>query len=181
MAFRETEIGESLQLFVDLVDHLVGGAMQRAHAVVEPAAQPLHAFGRTLGPHGPPQLVGLGGRETGAVDRELHQLLLEKRYSQRLSQGRFHGRVVVDNRVQAVAPPNVGMHRPALDGPGTDQRDFHHQVVEHPWLEPGQSGHLRARLHLEHADGISARKHLVHRRLGEIQPGQVHVDALVLG
>ena len=181
MAFREAEIGERLQLFVGPVDHLVGGAVQLAHAVVEPAPQPSHAFGRTLGAHGAPQLVGLGGGEAGAVDRELHQLLLKQRHPQRLSQRRLHGRVVVDNRVQAVAPPDVGVHRPALDGPGTDQRDLHHQVVEDPRPQARQGGHLRPRLHLEHADGIGAGQHLVHRRLGEVEFGQVHLGPLVLG
>ena len=74
-----------------------------------------------------------------------------------------------------------GMHRPALDRPGPDQRHLDDQVVEHPRLQPGQRGHLRARLHLEHADGIGALQHLVHRGLGEVELGQVDVDALVLG
>ena len=181
MAFRKAEIGERLQLFVDPVDHLVGDAVQFAHAVVEPATQPSHPLGRPLGPHGAAQLVGLGGGEAGAVDRQLHQLLLEQRHPQRLSQCRLHRRVVVGDRVDAVAPPDVGVHRPALDGPGPDQRDLDHQVVEHPRLQPGQGGHLRARLHLEHPDGIGALQHLVHRRLGEVELGQVHLDALVLG
>ena len=181
MAFREAEIGECLQLLVDPVDHLVGRAVQCSHAVVEPAAQPSHAFGRTFGSHGAAELVGLSGGKTGAVDRELHQLLLKKRDSQRLSQRRFHGGVVVDDRIYVVAPPDVGVHRPALDGPGTDQRDLHHQVVEDPRLKSRQGGHLRPRLHLEYADGIGACQHLVHRRFGEVEPGQVHLDPLVLG
>ncbi|CAG7402834.1 hypothetical protein PICSAR7_04402 [Mycobacterium avium subsp. paratuberculosis] len=181
MAFREAEIGERLQLFVGPVDHLVGGAVQRPHAVVEPAAQPSHPLGGALGPHGAAQLIGLGGGEPGAVHRELHQLLLKQRHPQRLSQRRLHRRVVVEYRVHPIAPPDVGMHRPALDGPGTDQRHLHHQVVEHPGLQPRQGGHLRARLHLEHADGIGAGQHLVHRRLGQVEPRQVHLDPLVLG
>ena len=81
----------------------------------------------------------------------------------------------------AVAPPDVRVHRPALDRPGPDQRHLDDQVVEHPRLQPGQRGHLRAGLHLEHADGIGALQHLVHRGLGEVELGQVDVDALVLG
>ena len=73
------------------------------------------------------------------------------------------------------------MHRAALDRARADQRDLDHQVVEHPRLQPRQGGHLRARLHLEHPDGIGALQHLVHRRLAQIELGQVDLDALVLG
>ncbi len=73
------------------------------------------------------------------------------------------------------------MHRSALDRARPDQRHLDHQVVEHPRLQPGQRGHLRAGLHLEHPDGIGALQHLVHRGLGEVEPGQVDLDALVLG
>ena len=89
--------------------------------------------------------------------------------------------MVVDDRVEAVAPPDVRVHRATLDGPGTDQRDLDHQVVEHPGPQPRQGGHLRARLHLEHPDGIGAGQHFVHRRFGQVQLGQVDLDAFVLG
>ncbi len=181
MAFRETEIGECLQLLVDPVGHLAGDAVPLAHAVVEPATQSAHPLRGALGPHRPAQLVGLGGGEAGAVDRELHELFLKQRHPQRLSQCRLHRRVVVGDRFDAVAPLDVGMHRPALDRPGADQRDLDHQVVEHPRLQSRQGGHLRARLHLEHPDGVGTLQHLVHRRLGEVQLSQVHLDALVLG
>ena len=90
MAFRETEIGECLQLFIYPVNHLVGSAVHPAHAVVKPAAQLSHAFGRPLGSHGTPQLIGLGAGKAGAVHRKLHQLFLEQRHSQRFPQRRLH-------------------------------------------------------------------------------------------
>ena len=74
-----------------------------------------------------------------------------------------------------------GCTDPPWIGPGPDQRDLDHQVVEHPRLQPGQGGHLRPGLHLEHPDGIGALQHLVDRGLGQIQLGQIHLDALVLG
>src|SRR3984885_13386117 len=119
MAFRETEIGECLQLFVDPVDHLVVGAMHSPHTVEEPAAQPMHAFGRPLGTHSTPQLIGLSAGKAGAVHRELHQLFLKQWNSQRLPQRRLHRRMVVDDWVEAVAPPDVRVHRATLDRPGT--------------------------------------------------------------
>ncbi len=85
MAFREAEVGERLQLLVDPVGDLAGDAVPLAHAVVEPAAQPLHLLRGPLRAHGPAQLVGLGTGEAGAVDGQLHQLLLKERHAQRLS------------------------------------------------------------------------------------------------
>ncbi len=104
MTFREAEIGERLQLLVDPVGHVAGDAVPFAHAVVEPAAQPAHPLGRPLGPHRAAQLVGLGGGEAGAVDRQLHELLLKQRHAQGLSQRRLHRRMVVDHRFHTVAP-----------------------------------------------------------------------------
>ena len=83
VAFRKAEISEGFEFFVNPVDQLVGGAVHSPHAVVKPATQPLHAFGRPLGPHGASQLIGLGGGKAGAVHRELHQLFLKQRHSQR--------------------------------------------------------------------------------------------------
>ena len=181
MAFREAEIGEGLQLLVDPVGHLAGDAVPFPHAVVEPAPQPPHPLGRALGPHRPAQLVGLGGGEPRAVDRQLHELFLKQRHPQRLSQRRLHRRMVVGDGFLAVASLDVRMHRPTLDRAWPDQRDLDHQVVEHPRLQPRQRGHLRSRLHLEHPDGIGALQHLVHRRLAQVQLGQIDLDALVLG
>ena len=89
--------------------------------------------------------------------------------------------MVVGDGLFTVAPLDVGVHRATLDRARPDQGDLDHQVVEHPGLEPGQGGHLRAGLHLEHPDRVGPLQHLVHRSLAQIQLGQVHVDALVLG
>ena len=71
------------------------------------------------------------------------------------------------------------MHRPALDGPGADERDLHHEVVEALGPQPRQRGHLRAALHLEHADGVGRAQQRVH--LGLLRDGgEVDVDAFVL-
>ena len=65
------------------------------------------------------------------------------------------------------------MHRPALDGAGADERNLYHQVVEPTWLQPGQRGHLRAALDLEHAHGVGTAQHRVYvvllRDGGQIQ------------
>ena len=67
----------------------------------------------------------------------------------------------VGDRLLAVAPADVRVHRPALDRARPDQRHLDDEVVELPRLEPGQRGHLRPRLDLEHADGVGPAQHLV--------------------
>ena len=73
------------------------------------------------------------------------------------------------------------MHRAALDGAGADQRHLDHQVVEHPWFQSRQGGHLRAGLHLEDTNGVGALQHLVDSRLGQIEFGQIDLDTFVFG
>ena len=68
----------------------------------------------------------------------------------------------IGDRLVTVATADVRMHRAALDGPGTDQRDLDHQVVEATRLQSRQGGHLRTRFDLEHADGVGAAQHRVH-------------------
>ncbi len=89
--------------------------------------------------------------------------------------------MVVGDLLLPIAAFDVRVHRPTLDGPGPDQRHLHHQVVEHPWLQPRQRGHLGAGLHLEHPDGVGPLQHLVHGRFAQVELGQVDLDALVLG
>ena len=94
------------------------------------------------------------GREPGAVDGQLHHLLLEQRHAQRLAQRRAH-RLVRHGRVlEAVVAAQVRMHRTALDRARPDQRDLDDQVVELLRAQPRQGGHLRPGLHLEHAHRV---------------------------
>ena len=59
------------------------------------------------------------------------------------------------------ASANIRIDGVALDGARTDQRDFNHQVVETPRLHSRQRRHLRARLDLEHADGVGFTQQVV--------------------
>ncbi len=181
VALRKTVVGEGLHLLVDPVGHRPGDAVPLTHAGVEPGAQPAHLLGGAFRPHRPAQLVGLGGTEPGTVDGQLHQLFLKQRHPQGFPQRGTHRRVIVGDRVDAVAATDVGVHRAALDGAGTDQRHLHHQVVEDPGPQPRQGGHLGAGLHLEHPDTVGAGQHGVHRRLGQVDLGEIHFDAGVFG
>ena len=61
---------------------------------------------------------------------------------------------------------------PPWMGPGRTMATSIDQVVELARREPRQHGHLRARLHLEHADGVGARNHLVDARVFARDVGQ---------
>ena len=119
------------------------------------------------------------GREPGDVDGHLHQLLLEQRHTQRLAERVLQQRMQVGDRLLAVAAADVGMHRPALDGTGTDQRDLDHQVVEAARLQPRQRGHLGPRFDLEHAHRVGAAQHRVDVVLLR-DGGQIDLVATVL-
>ena len=137
------------------------------HAVVEPPAQGLHALVAALGPHGLAELVGLARREPRGVHGHLHELLLEQGHAQGLAAAPSPAAGAGRWLLQLLAPPDVGVHRPALDGPGPDERHLHHQVVELLRPQAGQGGHLGPGLDLEHADRVG--------------PAQHGVDLVVLG
>ena len=55
------------------------------------------------------------------------------------------------------------MHHAALDRPRPHDGHLYHQVVILARPQPGQHAHLRARLDLEHADGVGVADHVVGR------------------
>jgi hypothetical protein len=141
--------------------------------------QPAHALVAALGRHGLAQLVGLARREPRRVDGHLHQLFLEQGHAQGLVQGVLQQGMEVGRLFQALAPADVGVHRPALDGTGPDQRHLHHQVVERLRSQAGQRGHLGPGLDLEHADRVGPAQHGVD--LGVLgQRGQADLVAMGL-
>jgi hypothetical protein len=180
VALREPEVGERQHLAEDPVGHLTGDAIGR-HAGEEPVAEPLHLLLRPLRAHRTAQLIGVGRGEACYVHGDLHELLLEQRHSERLLQRALEQGVVVGDLVHPVAAPDVGVHGPTLDGAGPDERHLDHQVVELPGLQPGQCGHLRARLHLEHPDRVGPLQHLEHGRVGGLQLVELDLLAVVLG
>ncbi len=54
------------------------------------------------------------------------------------------------------------MHHVALDRARADDGDLDDEIVEASRLQPRQHVHLRAALHLEHADGVGLAQHVVH-------------------
>ena len=57
------------------------------------------------------------------------------------------------------------MHHVADDRAGTDDGHFDDEIVETLGVQPRQRGHLRARFHLEDADGVGLLQHLVDGRI----------------
>ena len=71
------------------------------------------------------------------------------------------------------------MHHLPDDRPRPDERHLDHQVVEALRLHARQGRHLRARLDLEHADGVGALDHRVGLWIVRRQVRQIDLDALV--
>ena len=160
MALGKAVVGEGSHLDEDLLGDVTGDAAL-GHAGEQPLLQLLHPLVRALRAHRLAELIGLGRREAGDVDRHLHQLLLEQRHAERLGQRALEQRMEVGGLFAAVAATDVGMNRAALDRPGTDQRDFDDKVVEFTRPQAGQRRHLRTRLDLEHADRVGGAQHVV--------------------
>ena len=176
---REPEVRERLQLVEDLLPHLGPDPLGR-HAGQQPRVQRLHLLGRPLRAHRAPQLVRLGTREVGDVDRHLHELLLEERHAERLGQRLLEQRMEVGDLLATLGALDVRVDRPALDRPRTDQRDLDDDVVERAGAQAGQRRHLGPRLDLEHPDRVRRAQQVVDERVLLRQTVQVELDPLVL-
>ncbi len=180
VALREPVAGEGPHPVENTPGRLLVHPVARG-ALQEAPAQPLHPPAGPFRPHRVPQLVGLGGGEVRDVERDLHQLFLEQRHAQGLVQRVRQQRMVVFPVLPAGVAADVGVHGPALDRTGADERHLDGQVVERPRRQPRQGRQLRTALHLEHAEGVGAAQHRVHLVVVQVQVGQVDVDALVRG
>ena len=115
--------------------------------------------------HRAAQPIRLAGREARRDRREFYHLFLENRHAERAFEHTAHRLGRIAYRLLAVAPAQVGVHHVALDRPRAHDRHLDHEVVEARGLEPREHRHLCARLDLEHAHGVGALDHGVHRRV----------------
>ena len=188
MAFGEAIVRERGELQVDLIGDVAGDATL-GHARVELGLQTFHALLAAFGSHGLAQLVGVARAEPRDVDCHLHELLLEERHAEGLRQRFLEQGMQVCDRLFAVAPTDVRVHRTTLDGAGADERHLDDKVVERTRPQPRQRGHLCTRLDLEHPDGIGFAQHVVDRVLlgdgGEVDVATVvrtdEIDGVVQG
>ncbi len=162
MAFRESEVGKCGDLVVDILRGPAGNTV-RSHTFIHPGPEAFDAFRRSFRPHRPPQLVGLGRREAGDIDRHLHELFLKNRYTEGLRQAAAQQRMRIGDLLGAVTAADVGMDRAALDRTRPNQRDLDHEIVETTWAQPRQRRHLGPALDLENPDGIGRAEHVVDR------------------
>jgi len=73
--------------------------------------------------------------------------------------------VQVRDRFVAATTSDVGVDGVALDRTGANDRHLDHEVVERARLDTRQRRHLRARLHLEDADGVGLAQQVIDRVL----------------
>ena len=161
MTLGESIVRESRHLVEDFIGDRTDDPTF-GHTGVQAIAKASHTFGTALRPHGLTQLIGFGWRETGDVDRHLHELLLEQRDSEGLAETVLEQRMQIGDRLLTITSTDVGVYRSTLNGSGSDERDLHHQVVETTRFEPRQCGHLSTRLDLEHTDRVGSAQHGVH-------------------
>ena len=138
-----------------------------------------HALRAAMETQGAAQFLRLAAREIAHHHRNSQELFLKKRHPQRAFEDRDQPRVVVGLGLLAGPPRQIGMHQVALDGARADDRHFDADIVKTPGLHPGQRGHLRPALDLEHTHRVR-RAHQIERCgivLGDLR--QVHRGAPV--
>ena len=81
----------------------------------------------------------------------------------------------VGHRLEALLATQEWVDGVALDRPGTDDRDFHDEIVEALWPRLRERLHLGPALDLEDTDSVSRLEHL--EDLGDLLGGPVEVDA----
>ena len=116
MALREAVGAEPLQLAEGPLGELPLVAVVD-HPLDELVLEVRHPAGELERRHGPAELVGLPGREPGALDGDLHRLLLEQRHAQRLAQHALEFLLGVVHRLRA-SPAAAGRGAPCRPGSG---------------------------------------------------------------
>ena len=105
------------------------------------------------GDHGDPHGLFLKQRNAEGSSKNFFQLVLVAKF--RIWRRNF-------DWLQSLLPAQIGMHHIALDGPGPDNRNLNHQIIEFFRPQSRQHRHLRAAFHLENADGVRARQHSIN-------------------
>ena len=158
----------------DLLRRLAGNPLRR-HALAQLDLNLLHPFLGSLEAHRAPQIFGLPAGEAGGHHRQAQQLLLKERDAERALEDRLERGMRILHRFAPGAAIEVGMHHLSDDWTRPDDGHFDDKVVEGRGLQARQGRHLRARLHLEDADGIGLLQHPVDRRILLGQMCQVEI------
>ena len=142
MTLGKAEAGETLELLPDLVGGRTGDPVS-GHPLIDLALEPGHCLIRPFVGHRLTETIGLRSVETSTDPGQLHQLLLEDGYTQRLLEDRLGRGMGIAHRLLAVASPQIRVNRLPLDRPGPDEGHLNCEVVEGLWLHLGQGRHLR--------------------------------------
>ena len=177
MRFGKAVFAEAQDLLVDLPRELLIVAVV-AHAFDQSLLERLETALVFPRRHRAAQPIGLSRSEIRRDDCELHHLLLEDRHAERALQDAPHCIARIGDRLELLPAAQIRMHHSPLDRTGADDRDLDHQVVVILRLHPRQHRHLRARLDLEHADGVAVADHLVHARIFRRHVGQLEAPAI---
>lgn len=148
----------------DLLENLLGERRRVAvgeHAAHEPHLELLDLSAAPPGRHRAAQLVRLAGREPGRDDRQPHDLLLKQRHAQGFLEYAADGFAGIGHRLDAVAPAQIWVYHAPLDWSRPHNSHFNDQIVEAARLQPGQHGHLRAALDLEHSHRVGGADEVV--------------------
>ena len=179
VAFGKTIQGEGRDRAHDLLGGGAGNSLAR-HPRPELRLHFTHACLAALEPERAPQLLRLRAGESCRDHRHAKQLFLKERHAERALQDRLQARMRIAHRLAAAPPTDVGMHHVTDDRSRSDDRHLHHEVIERLGVNAGERRHLRATLHLEHADRIGGLERLVDLpilgklREVELAPALVH-------
>ncbi len=144
VALVESEARERGRLAIQLLRLVPGEAAPIDAAVHEPGVKLLHLPVRAPGAHGPSEAIGVGRGEAGDLDGDAHHLLLVQDHAQGLLEDGLERRVEIAHRLDALAPPQVGVDRVPLDGPGPDDGHLDDEVIQPGGARLGQCLHLGA-------------------------------------
>src|SRR5437899_12735581 len=104
--------------------------------------------------HGPAKAVGAARLHAGDMHCDLDDLLLVEDHAERVLEDRLEQWMGVGDLLASLLAADVRMHRVALDGPWSDDRNLDDQVVEGLRPRARQRLHLRASLDLANAGGV---------------------------
>jgi hypothetical protein len=164
MAFRKTVAAEALKLAEGLLSEFPLVATLD-HAVDELVLELGHPAGEFERRHRTSELVGLAGREAGALDGDAHRLFLEQRHAERFAENLLQRRFRKHDRLLSLAAAQIRMDHVSLDRTRPDDGDLDDEIVERPRLHPRQHRHLRAALDLECAERVGLPDHGVGPRV----------------
>ncbi|SAL07500.1 hypothetical protein AWB81_08126 [Caballeronia arationis] len=137
VTLRKAVLAEALDLFEDGFRKVLF-IPTLAHAVDDTVVVLLQAAFALPGGHRTPELIRFTRCETRREDRDLHHLLLENRHAQRAPERSLKRIAGIGDRLESLSAAKIGVNCAPLNRPRSNDRDFDHEIVKGPRLEPRQ-------------------------------------------